>query len=94
MAGLCKYSDVFGEPNKGAHAYRVGGLAVVDVLATGAVALLISRFALGKGRRTILAFTLIFIILVLAAILVHEAFCVETRLNAAIFGRAWPPAGR
>jgi hypothetical protein len=88
MSGLCKYSNVFGEPGEGNHKYRVGGLAAVDLLATGGLTFLITRFAL--GRKDLLAYALVFIILVLAAILIHEAFCVNTRLNAALFGRAWP----
>jgi hypothetical protein len=88
MPGLCKYSDVFGEPGKGAHKYRIGGLAAVDLLATGGVAFLITRFAL--GRKDLLAYALVLIILVLAGVLLHEAFCVNTRIGAAIFGRDWP----
>ena len=88
MSGLCKYSNVFGEPGKGLHRHRVNGLAAVDILATGGAAFLIARFAL--GRTGLMVYAIVFIILVLAAILVHEAFCVNTRLNATIFGRAWP----
>jgi hypothetical protein len=93
MSGACKYSNLFGEPGKGAHALRAGGLAVVDLLATGGLAFLVSRY--GCGRTDLLAFVLVFIILMLVAVLVHEMFCVNTRLNAAIFGREWPgtPSG-
>ena len=88
MTGLCRYSNLFGEPGQGAHSVRVGGLAAVDLLATGGAAFLIARFAL--GRADWLTCVLVFLVLMLAAILTHEAFCVNTRLNAAIFGRAWP----
>ena len=93
MPGLCKYSDVFGAPGEGAHKYRVGGAAAVDLLATGGLAFLLTRYAL---RRTdALAYALVFIFLILAGILAHEAFCANTRLNAAIFRRPWPgPGGR
>lgn len=88
MSGLCEYSDVFGAPGEGAHKYRVGGAAAADLLATGGLAYLLTRYAL---RRTdALAYALVFIVLILAGILAHEAFCVNTRLNAAIFGRPWP----
>lgn len=85
---LCKYANVFGEPNKGAHAVRVGGLAIVDVLATGGLALLLIK-CFGH-EVSWLAFALVFIILGLAGIVLHELFCVNTRFNAALFGRPWP----
>jgi len=88
MAGLCKYSNAFGEPGKGAHSTRVGGLAAVDLFATAGLAFLGARY--GLGRSDVVSFVLVFLILILVAIPVHEAFCVNTRLNAAIFGRPWP----
>ena len=89
---FCDYANVFGEPGTGAHKYRIGGFAAVDLLATAAGAFLLTRFAL--GRKDPLAYALVFIILILAGILVHSAFCVDTRLNVAILGRrrALPPA--
>ena len=88
MSGLCKYSNTFGEPGKGAHSTRLGGLALVDVLATGGLALLISRY--GFGRADLAMFMIVFIILIIVAVGVHELFCVNTRLNATLFGRRWP----
>jgi len=88
MSGLCEYSNAFGEPGEGSHGHRVGGLAAVDLLATGGAAYLLTRYAF--GGESLLAYALMFIILALAGVLAHEAFCVNTRLNAAIFGRTWP----
>lgn len=88
MSGTCQYSNAFGAPGTGAHSLRVGWLAAVDLLVTGGAAYLLSRFAL--GRVDLLTFGLVFILLILVAIPVHEAFCVNTRLNSAIFGRPWP----
>lgn len=88
MSGLCQYSDVFGKPREGPHRHRVSNFAIVDILVTGGAAFLVSRFAL--GRKDLLAHILVFIILILAGVLAHEAFCVNTRLNSIIFGRAWP----
>ena len=88
MTSLCRYSNVFGAPGGGAHKYRIGGLAAIDLIATGGLTFLVTRFAL--GRNDLLAYTLVFLILMMAAILTHEAFCVNTQLNAKIFGRAWP----
>jgi hypothetical protein len=90
MAGLCKYSGAFGAPGKGAHKYRVGGLAAADLFATGGAAFLITRYAF--GQKGLWAHVFVFIVLALVAVASHEAFCVNTRLNAALFGRAWPDA--
>jgi len=86
--GLCKYSGVLGEPGKGVHRFRVGGLAVVDLLLTGALSVGLSRTVL--GRKSLVGVLIAFIILMIVAIVVHEAFCVNTQLNAWIFGRSWP----
>jgi len=88
MSGLCAYSNVFGEPGEGAHAFRLGGLAAVDLLATAALAYIGARY--GIGRVNAVTFVFAFLVLILTAVLVHEAFCVNTRLDAAIFGRDWP----
>lgn len=88
MPGLCKYANAFGRPGEGVHAPRVGGLAAADLLATAAAAYLGARYGLGRVNAVI--FVLVFLVLILSAVLVHEAFCVNTRLNAAVFGRAWP----
>ena len=97
MSGLCKYSNAFGAPGTKSHRHRIGpygGLAVVDLLATGGLTALLAYLA--NGRKTILSleyaftFVLVFVILMLVAVFVHEAFCVKTRLNAALFCRPWP----
>lgn len=91
----CAYSGIFGEPNEGAHRWRLGGLAAVDVLGTAGVAVLIAmaaRHRSGGGVAMARAVALIFIILILAGIVAHEAFCVNTRLNATIFRRPWGAA--
>jgi len=31
---LCKYKDIFGKPNTGAHKYRFLGVAIIDVILT------------------------------------------------------------
>ena len=86
MPKLCKYSNLFGEPNKGVHSARVFGMAAVDIVATVGLAGLLSY-------ATSINFAVTFIILMIIAVLIHEAFCVDTRLNAAIFGRPWRPWG-
>lgn len=91
MTGLCKYSHALGVPNKGAHSYRVGGLAIVDVLLTVGLAGVITKYGLSKPMFP--SILVVFIILMMCVVGIHEAFCVRTRLNAWIFGRAWPDPG-
>jgi hypothetical protein len=87
-SSLCQYSEIFGRPGEGAHAPRVAGLAAVDVAGTVGIAYLAARYGLGAGDpATVLA---VFVVLMLCTVYIHEAFCVNTRLNAAIFGRPWP----
>ena len=31
---LCKYKDILGVPGQGVHSFRIGGLAVTDVVLT------------------------------------------------------------
>lgn len=89
MSPLCRFSDALGKPGEGAHAPRLAGLAAFDLLGTAGLAFLFARYGL-RDSPFVLAFVLVFIILVLVAITLHEAFCVNTRLNAFIFGREWP----
>ena len=83
MLGLCKYRNALGEPNKGLHQYRLGGFAVADILLTAGLALI-------GSRAFNCSFVLVFLILIVVAVGLHEAFCVNTRLNALIFDRPWP----
>ena len=41
---LCKYKDIFGAPNTGAHRYRIFNIAIVDVLVTLIGAYVISLY--------------------------------------------------
>lgn len=83
MLGLCKYKNALGKPDEGLHRYRIGGFALVDILLTAGLALIASRAFHSS-------FVVVFLILLIIAIGVHEAFCVNTRLNALIFNRPWP----
>ncbi len=79
---FCRFRDVFGRPRVGMHRLRIPGLdvAVVDALGTVLVAL-----ALARWRRWHVGLTLLGALL--AAIVAHRLFCVNTRLNVALFGR-------
>jgi len=75
---LCKYSNLFGEPMQGAHAYRIFDIAIVDVVATILSAFFISKFLNFKFRNTL-------IILFLIGIILHRLFCVRTTLDKLLF---------
>ena len=81
---------MFGRPREGVHAPRIGGLAAFDLLGTAAAAALIGYWR-GSGFLELLA---IFAVLMLAGVLAHRAFCVDTALNVAIFGQVRRPAAR
>lgn len=80
VESLCKYKDALGKPGQGAHSWRLGGLAGVDLLLTAGAALLISQAASG-GCGSLAGFLVVFIILMIIAVVVHRAFCVDTALN-------------
>lgn len=78
---LCKYSGALGKPGEGVHSARLFGLAIFDVLLTAGAAWLVAA-------RADVSFLVVFFILLLIGILLHEAFCVRTALNTALFHRA------
>lgn len=82
MFGLCRYSAALGVPGEGVHKYSIGGLAAADLLGTAALAWLFAKY--GLRDTGMLAFVLAFVLLILVASFVHSAFCVDTRLNAAM----------
>lgn len=85
MSGLCKYSKIFGEPNTGSHAYRFYGFAAFDIVLTLIAAYIIS--SLIYSPTNISAFLVTTIILVILGIILHEVFCVNTKLNSILFNR-------
>ena len=74
----CKYSNLFGAPNTGPHAYRIANIAVVDVIATVILAWVVSR-----GLRLQFAWTLLWCFV--AGIIAHRIFCVRTTLDRLLF---------
>ena len=74
-----QFADIFGKPNKGVHSYRIFNIAIVDVIATIAGALLISfLFKIN--------FFLVLVVLFLLGIVLHRLFCVDTTINRFLFG--------
>ena len=73
---LCQYSDIFGKPDTGSHKYKIGGIAVVDTVATLFVALLIGWIFELNGLGVVGVFGL----LMIASVFAHKLFCVDTAL--------------
>ena len=74
---FCKYKNIFGEPGKGAHSYRIMNIAVVDVGLTILVAWLLSYI-------TKFPFLYILATLFVMGIFLHWLFCVDTTVGKAI----------
>lgn len=75
---LCKYKNILGEPGKGAHSYRLFGVAIVDVIITIIAAYIISYF---------FKYSFIYVLLILFAsgIVLHRLFCVRTTVDKLLF---------
>ena len=78
MLNLCKYKDIFGKPNEGAHSYRIFNIAIVDVVLTILAAYLLSILT---GYNII--YTLIFMFIL--GIISHRIFCVRTTIDKLLF---------
>lgn len=85
---LCKYKNIFGEPNKGVH--RNG--AVVDWILTIILALVMAtityyadKYVKKNTKKLVipfgLAFIIWFVLLYVVAVFLHYIFCVKTRVN-------------
>ena len=78
MLNLCKYKNIFGKPNTGAHKYRIFNIAIVDVLLT-----ILAAYAISWHSEYPLLPTLG--ILFLLGIISHRLFCVRTTVDKLIF---------
>ena len=70
---------MFGKEREGVHAIRVFDVAVVDVVGTVVIGVLVSW---STGWNVWLVCAGLFAL----AIVVHRAFCVNTKVNVALFG--------
>ncbi len=66
--------NVFGEPKKGIHKYRIGNIAIVDVIGTIIVAFIISHFLHYSFWKTVIA-------LFVLGIVMHRIFNVRTTVD-------------
>lgn len=79
MSGLCRFKHVFGKEREGVHAWRVFDVAVVDLVATLAIGVAISAWT---GWNVVV----VCVTLLALGIVAHRAFCVNTKINVALFG--------
>lgn len=75
---FCEYKNIFGEPNKNLHSYRIFNLAIVDVGLTIIVAYILSSIFK-------LSFIYTLIIFFVSGIILHRLFCVRTTVDKLLF---------
>ena len=71
----CPWKDIFGAPRTGAHAWRLGDVAVVDTALTFVLA-----FALQKIFFKNFSFLKILVVTFIVGEILHWAFCVDTKV--------------
>ena len=75
---LCKYKNLLGEPRKGIHSFRLGGIAIADVIMTIIGAFFLSYLFQWNFLYTLIGFFLL-------GIFLHHIFCVRTTLDKFLF---------
>jgi hypothetical protein len=85
---LCKYSNILGEPGKGAHSYRIFDIAIVDVILTIILSVLLSllfKYVFNLKLQFYILFMIITICLFILGIILHRLFCVKTTVDKLLF---------
>lgn len=80
MWDLCRYKNIFGKPNTGAHSYRLFNIAVVDVIFTTALAFFIQYYITPETN----IYEILFLCFV-TGIIMHRIFCVRTTIDKLLF---------
>lgn len=78
VRNLCQYKDVLGKPNEGVHSYRVGNIAIMDVIMTIFGASFISYILSVSFWKTLGS-------LFVGGIILHRVFCVRTTIDKLLF---------
>ena len=78
MINLCKYKNMLGVPVKGIHSYRIGGIAIADVIMTIIGAFIISFLTGWSFLYTLIG-------LFILGIILHRLFCVRTTIDKLLF---------
>lgn len=82
---FCAYKNLTGEPNKGIHAYRLGGVAAVDVIMTVVGAVIIYLLNQSFKFMPYTGFWTILCLLFILEIIAHRIFCVRTAVDKLLF---------
>jgi hypothetical protein len=80
MDNLCKYQNSLGEPGKGLHSYRIGNVAIIDVIFVILASLLLQKFY--NKKINIAIYLIVFFTL---GIFFHRLFCVRTTVDKFLF---------
>ena len=80
---LTKYKNIFGEPGKGAHRYRLFNVAIVDVIAT--IVLVYFIFSILRWFNIHVNFWLLLFLVFIVGVIVHRAFGVRTTVDKTLF---------
>ena len=75
MCIFAKYSNIFGEPRKGVHSYRLYDFAIIDIIFTMIGTFLIGTYYKYNFNKMIILFLIIFFI----GQILHLLFCVKTK---------------
>ena len=75
---LCAFQNLIGKPQIGIHSYRIGNIAIVDVISTIIVAYLLAKLFNKK-------FWIMLVVLFIASIVLHRIFCVRTTIDKLLF---------
>jgi len=84
---LCKYKNIFGEPNTGIHSVRILNFAIFDIIATILVGVLFHQYIIVEWLKMSSSIKLWMVLLVLftLGILLHRIYCVRTTVDKLLF---------
>jgi hypothetical protein len=71
---LCKYKNLFGEPNTGIHSYRLFGVAIIDTF----IMILLGIFI---AKIINIPYWIGIFISFISGIIMHRLFCVRTTVD-------------
>lgn len=79
MWSLCKYKNIFGEPNKGLRSkYRILGISLIDLVPTLIIAYFFAYFM-------DIPYWVSLVVFFIAMIFFHRIFCVRTTTDKLLF---------
>ena len=84
---LCKYKNLFGEPNTVLHSYRIFNFAIFDILATLLVGVIFHQVIIVELLKLndSIKLWMVCAILFILGIILHRVFCVRTTVDKLLF---------